>query len=186
MVHRPSSVDRLPAEIKETIGRLRQEGRTIDEIMAKLEELNADVSRSALGRHVKKLAVVGERMRRSKDLAVALTARLGDEPDNRLVAMNLELMHGMVFDLLTAAGDDDDGEDNGEGAPVFLDAKQAKFLSETIRNLASAAKTDADRVLRIKAEALKAAAAKTDELGKQLGWSADTAAKVRSQILGIG
>lgn len=61
---RPSSISRLPAEIRDKIGALRAEGRTIDEIVAKLEELNVDVSRSALGRHCKRLESVQANIRR--------------------------------------------------------------------------------------------------------------------------
>jgi DNA-binding transcriptional ArsR family regulator len=50
-----STIRRLPAELREMIARLRQNGLTIDEIMAKLHELDVGVSRSALGRHIKLL-----------------------------------------------------------------------------------------------------------------------------------
>ena len=62
---RPSSISRLPPEIREAIGALRQDGRTIDEILAKLRELApaAEVSRSALGRHVQVLDRIGEQLR---------------------------------------------------------------------------------------------------------------------------
>jgi len=52
---RMSTVDRLPPEVRELIERLRGNGRTIDEILAKLRDLDAEVSRSALGRHIKLL-----------------------------------------------------------------------------------------------------------------------------------
>lgn len=48
-VSRPSSVDRLPAEMRDAIGRLRDAGHTIDEIMAHLADMESMVSRSALG-----------------------------------------------------------------------------------------------------------------------------------------
>tara|TARA_B000000460_G_C21481316_1_gene377159 strand:- start:26 stop:271 length:246 start_codon:yes stop_codon:yes gene_type:complete len=74
----PSSIDRLLPSIQELIGRLRREGRTIDEIRAKLMELDVDVSRSALGRHVKSLADVQRRMRDSREIANALVNQFGD------------------------------------------------------------------------------------------------------------
>ncbi|MEM5398465.1 phage protein Gp27 family protein, partial [Staphylococcus gallinarum] len=83
-------------------------------IMAKLQELKADVSRSALGRHVKGLAEVGERLRRSRMLAEALTAKFGDQPDDQVGRLNFELMNNMVFEVLTAAA----GAEDEEGQPV--------------------------------------------------------------------
>ena len=52
---RPSTVDRLPIEARLAIKQLRAAGGTLDEIMAKLGEIGVTVSRSALGRHVKKM-----------------------------------------------------------------------------------------------------------------------------------
>ena len=56
---RPSTIQRLPTEVRELIAELREEGRTIDEVLEKLRELRLDVSRSALGRHVKQLDAIG-------------------------------------------------------------------------------------------------------------------------------
>ena len=68
---RNSSIDRLPAAIREKIGQLRQAGKTIDEILEKLKELDVDVSRSALGRHCKQLEEVSKSIRQSRIVAEA-------------------------------------------------------------------------------------------------------------------
>lgn len=179
---RPSSIDRLPKEVRELIGSLRSEGATIDEILAKLSELKAGVSRSALGRHVKTLAEVGERMRRARVMAEALTARFGDQPDNQVARMNMELMHGMVFEVLTAAA----GAEDEEGDPVTLDPKAVKFLSGALKDLASAQKVDADRVLKLREEFAKEAAAKAETVAKQRGMSAETIEAIKHAVLGVG
>lgn len=178
---RPSSIDRLPKEVRELIGSLRSDGATIDEIMAKLSELKAGVSRSALGRHVKTLAEVGERMRRARVMAEALTARFGDQPDNQVARMNMELMHGMVFEVLTAAA----GAEDEEGEPVTLDPKAVKFLSGALKDLASAQKVDADRVLKLREEIARENAKKIDEAVDTGKIDAEAAERAR-QILGFG
>jgi len=180
-VARPSSIDRLPKELRELIGRLREEGRTLDEILAKLNELGADVSRSALGRHAKTLADVGERMRRSRVMAEALTARFGDQPDNQVARMNMELMHGMVFELITAAA----GSEDEEGEPVMLDPKGVKFLAGALKDLASAQKVDADRTIKLREEFAKEAVAKVESVGKARGMSADTVEAIKHAVLGV-
>ena len=68
----PSSIDKLPVEVRELIGRLREQGATIDDILAKLGELDVEVSRSALGRHVKGLAEVGEQGRHARSVLAIL------------------------------------------------------------------------------------------------------------------
>ena len=70
MSRQPSSIDRLPEEIRAAIGKLRTQGRSIDEILAHLGTMDVEVSRSALGRHVKRLATLQERMRSSREMAL--------------------------------------------------------------------------------------------------------------------
>ncbi len=64
---RPSSVDQLPDDIRAEIGRLRMQGVTIDGILVHLRQLHGatQVSRSALGRHIKGIEKLGERIRRA-------------------------------------------------------------------------------------------------------------------------
>ena len=49
-----SSVDMLPADIREAVDAAIEDGTTIDEIVVCIRELGGDCSRSAVGRHVKK------------------------------------------------------------------------------------------------------------------------------------
>ena len=51
---------RLPEKVREEIGRLREKGRTLDEILAYLKTLGAEVSRSALGRYTKNVDAIAE------------------------------------------------------------------------------------------------------------------------------
>lgn len=142
---RPSKIDRLSEEIREEIGRLRRAGRTIDEILAHLRGLLPDdqqPSRTAMGRHVQRLERLGERIRRSRDVANALVDRFGEGGETKSLRLNVELMHDVIQELVS-------GED---GDPVKLDAKQACFLAGALRNLAAASKTDADLVLRLRRE----------------------------------
>lgn len=147
----PSSIDKLPPEVRELIGQLRAEGITIDAILAKLHELGADVSRSALGRHIKGLAEVGEQLRRSREIATALVSRFGEEPDNRVARLNIELMHGIVMQMLTSAAEDE----TGEPGPVSFNPEEAMFLARSLQSLASAQKSDADRTLKVRQEVAK-------------------------------
>lgn len=178
---RPSSIDRLPEEIRAEVGRLRVQGRTIDEILDHLKTLDVEVSRSALGRHVKGLATLRERMRHSRDMATSLVSQFGDRPDNQLQRLNLELMHGIIMQIATSTVEDEDGEAH----PVTFNAMEAKFLSEALAKLASAEKTDVDRTLRMKQEAAKEAAAAVDRVAKSEGISQATADRIKASILGV-
>lgn len=178
----PSSIDKLPQEVRELIGRLRRDqGCTLDQILAKLTELDVEVSRSALGRHVKGLAEIGERMRRSREMAVALVDRFGEQPDDKLQRMNLELMHGVVMSTLTAAGAE--GEDGAAG-PVTFDPESVMFLARSLQSLSSAEKINADRMRRLRQEVVKKAADKVEEIGRARGISAETVREIRAGVLG--
>lgn len=184
---RPSSISRLPSELRDLIGRLREGGRTIDEILEKLRELDADVSRSALHRHIKThIDAVGEKLRQSRMIAEGLIAKLGEGPSNHTARLNIELMHSIVQKLLIT----EDGEF------VKLDQKDAFFLSKAMKELASASKTDVDReraitdMVRKKIAAeidnkSKEAADKVSEIANEGGLSEKAVQAIRQQVFKI-
>jgi hypothetical protein len=172
---RPSSIKRLPPEVQETIGRLRDQGRTLDEILGHLRQLEVDVSRSALGRHVKQLDAIGEELRRSRTIAEAMVARFGDAPESRTARLNIELAHTLLLKLMVS----EDGE------PVKLDAKEAMFVSSAISSLTTAAKKDADGILQARREEAKKAAAAAESAAKDAGLSDTVVDEIKRRILGL-
>jgi hypothetical protein len=74
---RPSTIDRLPAELRELVLAMRENGRAIDTILAELHQRGAQVSRSALGRRTKKIDADLEHGRRAGRLARAMLAEMG-------------------------------------------------------------------------------------------------------------
>jgi len=184
MTRRPSTIDKLPKTVRELIGRLREDGHSIDQIRDKLLELDAEVSRSALGRHLKNLNEVGERMRRSRAMAEALTERFGDEPDHQVSRLNFEMMHSIVFEMLTAtpAGDGEDGE---EGQAVTLAPQQVKFMAGALKDLEMAQRSATERTLKLRAEFAKEAAAKVETVGKARGMTKETVDAIKHAVLGV-
>lgn len=189
MANRPSSIDRLPQEVRDWIGRLRDQGCTIDEIIIKLRELDKDAvpSRSALGRHLKKAEEVAERLRKSRQVADVIVRRLGESDPDKTTRMNIELMHNVLFEIATRAGDD--------GESVTFDPMEAMLLAKALDHLGKASKDDVARTVAIEkraAEKAKAEALKQTE--KAIAGAAgsdgqvDGAAllkKIREDIYGI-
>jgi hypothetical protein len=180
----PSKIDRMPASIRELIGKLRGDGRTIDEILAKLQELDARVSRSALGRHVQKLDAIGEQIRRSRWIGEALIERLGDAPESRQARVNVELMHGLIMDLLAGEG----------GEPVELTPQNAMLLARALNDLARAHKSDAERELKLRQELREKVQKRIDQAERDLadprshGAPLEPAAvlkRIREEVYGI-
>lgn len=176
---RASSIERLPPEIRELIGALRRDGRTIDEIMAKLGELSVDVSRAAMGRHVKQIDAMAAEMTRQKIVAEALVARFPDAAENRTARLNIHIAQGMLMKLLVSE----------DGQLVTLEPAEAMMVSKAIQNLVSAAKADTERDDRVAAAAERrakaAAVAIVERVTNAGGMSAGTAASIKTEILGI-
>lgn len=171
---RPSSISRLPAEIRDKIGALRAEGRTIDEIVAKLEELNVDVSRSALGRHCKRLESVQANIRQSRQIADAIVRNYGEDKENKLARVNMEILHGLIFQLMSS----EDGE------PVVISSKDASCLATAIEKLTKAAKADVEKEIAITAEFKEKAERQLQSVARRKGLSSETVDMVRREILG--
>lgn len=162
MAKRPSSIDRMPPEVRDWIGRLREQGRTLDEIIAKLRELDVAAlpSRSALHRHLQQAEAVAERLRKSRAVADVIVRRLGDAEPDKTTRLNIELMHQAMFDMMSGVNAED-------GEAVTLDPMQVMLLAKALDHLGKASKDDIARTVAIekratekaKAEALKQAEA---------------------------
>lgn len=180
---RPSSIDRLPPQVREKIGKLRGLGWTIDQILEHLNTLlDKAPSRSALGRHVHGLDAVAEQMRRSRQVAEALVDRLGEAPESRTARVNIELLHSALLDLFMKAADD--GQNILTG-----DAEQTMFLAKTLDHLARASKTNADFIKqaeeRAATRAKTQAAAAVETIARDRGISAETLNAIKSGIFGV-
>jgi len=188
---RQSTVRRLPPEIREQIGKLIDEGRTLTEITEHLQQLGAGVSRSALGRYKQHLDKVGEKLRRSREVAEALIQKLGNAPESKALRLNVELMHGVLMDLALSANEEGESEDGGEAKAkgVILDAQDAMWLSKALDHLSRASKTDADLVTKIREQARREmeteVANRIDEAVHAQGLNAEQARFWREKVLGV-
>jgi len=179
---RPSSIDRQPPEIRERIARLREQGRTIDEILDALQALDVDVSRSALGRHVKSLAEISARLKRSRDMAEALVNRFGDAPESKTARLNIELLHGLIFEIVTAA--DPFAAEDGEGV-IRITPQQAGALAKAVDHLGKAEAANVAVVKAQRAEAIRDAADVVEAVAAARGLDPEHIAAFRREILGI-
>lgn len=188
---KPSSVDRLPEEVRVEIGRLRQNGRTIDEILSHLRTLDgiAPVSRSALGRHVAGMAKLGERIRRSRQVAEALVQQLGDAPESQSARVGIELMQTVILDLFMKADEGDESAAPGGVAAVAGDPKGIHDLAKAMDHLSRASKTNVEFIaaaeLRASAKAKREAVATVETIGREKGVTAATIEAIKAGIFGV-
>ncbi len=174
---RKSSIDKLPVELVGAITKLRDQGRTIDEILAYLADLQTQVSRSALGRHVKGLDEAIDRMRQSRIVAETLVDKLGDAPGSKQAQVNIELLHGVIMDFMLK---------NEGGAH---DPEGLMMLARALADIGRANKLNIDYVLaaekRGREQAQREAAEAVDEVAKSGGLSAVTAQEIKAKIFGV-
>ncbi len=181
---RKSSIRSLPPEIREQIGALL-ERHTLTEIIEHLKQLDVTVSRSALGRYKQHLDRVGEKLRRSREVAEALIQKLGNAPESKALRLNVELMHGLLMDLALSANDEGEAEEGEEKAKgVVLDAQDAMWLAKALDHLSRASKTDADLIAKLREQARKEVEAKLDKaVDAATGEAKRDAALTPAQIL---
>lgn len=179
---RQSTIRRLTQAQKDAIHRMLDSGATLDEILAELESMGADVSRSSLGRYKQQVDKVAARLRESREMADAIVSRMG--PD----ATEGEQGRFLVQMLTTITGDYllRQMEDDAEG----LGSDEIKNLARALRDTATASRLSQDYELKIREEArkeaAKAAVAAVESVAKEGGMSADTVKSIKSRILGVG
>lgn len=154
--HQPSTVDKLPPEISEEINRLRtQYGWSIDQLVEFVKSKGENVSRAAMGRHVRSLHLdvdeAAEELQHSQAISKAVMDRFGKNPDNELARLNIQLLQGQVFDMILAEKRAVDEEGNRPPG----DSLKLVRLSKAVQQLLSAEKMNAERVKEIKQMAIE-------------------------------
>ncbi len=186
MGRQQSSIDRLPAAVREELNELLRDPavtqkEAVERINAILAELEhpATLSRSAVNRYAQRMEAVGRRMRESREVAEALIGRLGPQPQGQIGNLVNEILRSISFELSLKMTD---GELDEENAPAV--ARMLKDLALTTMRLEKAANLNVEREREIRRQALEEAAEKIDETAKAAGISPETVARIH-EALGI-
>ena len=176
---RVSTIRRLPREIRDEIANLRESGRTIDEILEHIRTMNVDVSRSAMGRHVKEIDEIAREIRQQREIAIAISKDIGAKTQGELARGNIELLQSLI---MRAAG--------ASSTSGKFDAKELMFFAKAVSDLSKGAKLDIDAQIVIakekaRQEATEKAADVAVKEAKRQGLSVDTVNAIKSKILGV-
>lgn len=176
---RRSSIDRLDPKIREQVDLAIKRGATVDEITAKLGQLGADVSRSAVGRYSQKYREFAERQRDLRSVAEAYGKEFGAD-DNSEGKLLLQMLSSIGARMAIGIVDQDDPD---------IGLKEFELFARATKNLITAAKSDADRDAKIREEATKAAreqaARDAESAARAAGASDATIDFVKRKILGL-
>ncbi len=175
-----SSIDALPDPIRFAIDDAIKRGATIDAIVATVQSLGGDVSRSAVGRYSKSFAEIARRQRDMTSVASAFGAEFGgsDDLQGRLM---VQLLTSVVTRQIMphAAGE----------AEEELDLLALSRLAKAVKDTMGASKLDIDREAKIREEegkrARAAAAEAADAEGRAAGASDETIERIKRRILGL-
>jgi len=175
---RPSSIRRLPKELHELCMRLIRDGATIWEITDKLNELDADVSKSAVGRYVKSAREQMARYREAQEVAGQWVAQLGENPTGDVGSLLAEMLKTVAFQTLGSMGDAQSGESEAK-PPKAMDIM---LLAKAIRDLEATSKASIERREKIERVAIERAAKKAGEVGERRGLSQDVIDEIQKEL----
>ncbi len=175
----PTSLRRQAREIRDKIVTLRDQGRTIQEIVAALDALAVKTSKSAVHRVLQREAKVADRLRVSRELAQSIGRQFGDADNSVVARTNIELLHDALMSLLSAV---EEGK--------TLKAGEIMALAIAVEKLTKASKTDFEKELKVALETerrqtMERAAEVAVQAAKKRGLSQETVNDIKREILGL-
>ena len=196
-----SSVDRLPATLREAVDQAIADGATIDEITARIRAGGEDCSRSAVGRYSKDVRALIRKQQETDRTVKAWAQELGARPEGGTGRVLIETLQSMVLDTMA------DLRGRGELAPMQeLDrlshilkrieateklcrereraAEKAKAEKAEKAKAEKAEKAKAEKAEKAKAEKAAEKAKSAGQAERQGGLSAETVAAIHEAVLG--
>lgn len=187
----PSTIDRLPEDIKATLQQLLQDPRVTQlDVTAKINALLAAegheerVSKSAVNRYAQRMEEVGAKLRQSREVAQMYIAHVGAAPQGQTGLLINEMLRSMAFELSLKLQDVD--LEDPENMSATID--QVKALALAVQRLEQSATINVKREADIRQQALADAVKAVNEVastGKKGGLSDEAANEIRRKILGI-
>jgi hypothetical protein len=169
-----SSIDELPDAVRDAVHAAIRDGRaTIDEIVSLIERHGATASRSAVGRYTKKFQDRMAEYRQAQEMSRVWVDALGSEPEGDVSRLLNQMLVGVATNTVASMS----GEE--------VDPKDLAVLAKASRDIASAEKLNAERVLKLRQEVARQAADTAARVAKKGGLSAVAVQELRREILGI-
>lgn len=181
---RPSKIDLLPEAVREQLHQmLRDKRHTQEEIREAINELineynlpeDMQISRTGLNRYASRMETMGSKIRASREMAEIWASKLGSAPTSDVGKLLLEFVKTLAFETSM------DMADSGKS----VEPKALGQLALVAQRLEAAAMASHKREKEIQQEFAKKAAAAAENITRSAGLSAETAAEIKRQILGI-
>lgn len=172
---RKSSITQLPPEIREAVDRAIRENRaSADQIVAIVNGMGENVSASAVTRYARSARAQMERFAQASEMAKVWVGKWGEDPNSDVGRLVSEMLRTVAWQQAGELGDGADGR-----------ANETMQLARAIKDLASADKLTVEREARVKKDMKEQAADRAVQSAKKAGLSAEAAAEIRRDILGL-
>lgn len=184
----PSTIERLPDDIKAQLQTLLQDPRVTQlDATAKINQiLEAEgheerVSKSAVNRYAVKMEEVGAKLKQSREMADMWIGKFGAAPQGKLGLLITEMLRTLAYEVTQKIMDADFTD------PEALDStiKQAGNLALMAERLERSTSVNVKREQEIRKLALQDAADNVEKAAVQQGLNAEQAAFWRQQVLGV-
>ena len=175
-----STIARLPKELADLCHRLIREGRTIHEITDALNTLDAEVSKSAVGRYVKSAREQMERYREAQVVAGQWVTQLNENPAGDVSALLAEMLKVVAFQTIGSMGDAQGEDADGKVKPPK--AMDIMLLAKAIRDLESSTRESIKRQEETEKRIIEKAAKKAGEVGVRVGLSQATIDEIQKEL----
>lgn len=184
-----SKIQQLPDDIRSQLAAMLRSGSMSQkDILAEVNKLIVEsglppeeqISRTGLNRFSKRMAEAGSRMEQAREVAAVWTSKLGQAPTSEVGKLLQEFVRTMAFETSMKMMDASDGEEG-----KMIDPKSLGQLALVIQRVEQAAMTSHKVEKEIRAAFAAEAATAAEKIVKQAGITAETAAQIKQQILGI-
>ncbi|MBA5235276.1 DUF3486 family protein [Pectobacterium aroidearum] len=181
---RPSKIDLLPPAIRDALHQmLRDKQYTQEQIREAINELidehnlpdDMQISRTGLNRYASRMEAVGSKIRASREMAEIWAAKLGSAPTSDVGKLLMEFVKTLAFETSMSLAEKDKA----------VEPKALGQLALVAQRIESAQMVSHKREKEIRQAFAEEAAEKAEKIVSQAGLSADKAADIKRQILGI-
>ena len=172
-----SSVDRLPAQLREAVDAAIADGATIDEITARIRAEGEDCSRSAVGRYSKDVRDLIRKQQETDRTVKAWMQELGARPEGGTGRILIETLQSMVLDTMADL----------RGRDELASTQELDRLSHILKRIEATEKLCRERERAAEKAKEEKAAEKAKPAGqaeRQGGLSAETVAAIHEAVLG--
>ena len=174
----PKSSIELDPRIKDAADALIRDGKTVNEILEALLALGASVSHSAVGRYTYKTRATMAKLQEAREIAKVWADKFGSEPEGDVGQLVGQVLHAVAFSQASQMADAEPGAENAPGP------REVMFLAGALKDIASANRITADRILKIRKETVVKAADEAVKVAKAGGMTTDFIAKLRAGVIG--